>query len=173
LAQSETKQEDSAKVKKATKELPLEPAREFTIKTQEATWLSLDVSPDGKELVFDILGDLYRMPISGGKAEALSQGMPYDVHPRYSPDGKSLVFISDQSGSDNVWIVNLENKERRQLTKDENQNYFSQTGQMTANILWPLKDVEISNCTFTITKVAVEPKDRVTRTCFGGTKAVQ
>jgi Tol biopolymer transport system component len=125
LAQSETNQEDSVKVKKATKELPLEPARKFKIKTQEATWLSLDLSPDGKDLVFDILGDLYRMPISGGKAEALSQGMPYDVHPRYSPDGESLVFISDQSGSDNVWILNLENKERRQLTKDENQNYFS------------------------------------------------
>jgi Tol biopolymer transport system component len=83
------------------------------------------VSPDGKELVFDILGDLYRMPISGGKAEAISQGMPYDVHPRYSPDGKSLVFISDQSGSDNVWVMDLASKERRPITEDKNQNYFS------------------------------------------------
>jgi Tol biopolymer transport system component len=124
-AQSETSQKDSTKVKKATKELPLEPTREFKINTKEATWLSLDISPDGKEIVFDILGDIYKMPITGGKAEALSHGMPYDVHPRYSPDGKSLVFISDQSGSDNVWILNLESKERRQLTKDKNQNYFS------------------------------------------------
>lgn len=124
-AQDASAEADSSKTKKATKELPLEAAREFKQITKEATWLSLDVSPDGKELVFDILGDLYRMPISGGKAEAISQGMPYDVHPRYSPDGKSLVFISDQSGSDNVWVMDLASKERRQITKDKNQNYFS------------------------------------------------
>jgi len=124
-AQDASAEADTSKTKKATKELPLEPARQFKLSTTEATWLSLDVSPDGQELVFDILGDLYRMPINGGKAEAISSGMPYDVHPRYSPDGKSLVFISDQSGADNVWVLNLASKERRQITEDENQNYFS------------------------------------------------
>lgn len=124
-AQDASAEADSSKTKKATKELPLEPEREFSLTTTEATWLSLDVSPDGQELVFDILGDLYRMSINGGKATAISNGMPYDVHPRYSPDGKSLVFISDQSGADNVWILDLESEERRQLTKDKNQNYFS------------------------------------------------
>lgn len=125
FAQESSAEADSTKTKKATKELPLEPERNFKINTSEATWISLDLSPDGKHIVFDILGDLYQMPITGGKAEALSSGMPYDVHPRYSPDGKTLVFISDQSGADNVWTLNLESKERKQLTKDDNQNYFS------------------------------------------------
>ncbi len=124
-AQDASSKADSSETKKATKELPLEPERKFKLNTNEATWLSLDVSPNGEELVFDILGDLYRLPITGGKAEAISSGMPYDVHPRYSPDGKSIVFISDESGADNVWILDLESEERRQLTKDKNQNYFS------------------------------------------------
>jgi len=92
---------DSTKV--ATKELPLEPERNLTFNTQQGTWMSLDVHPNGKEIIFDMMGDLYTIPISGGKATRITQGMAYDVHPRYSPDGNSIVFISDKSGSDNLW----------------------------------------------------------------------
>lgn len=112
-------------VKLATKELPLEPERTIEFNTSEGTWLSLDVSPDGSTILFDMMGDIYSIPMSGGKATKLTEGMPYDAHPRYSPDGKSIVFISDKSGSDNIWTMNLESKEQTQLTKDSNQNYFS------------------------------------------------
>ena len=70
---------------------------------------------------FDMMGDLYSIPISGGTATRITEGMPYDVHPRYSPDGKSIVFISDKSGSDNVWTMDLETKEQKQLTEDKKQ----------------------------------------------------
>ncbi len=91
---------DSTKV--ATKELPLEPERKLSFNTQQGTWMSLDVHPNGKEIIFDMMGDLYTVPISGGKATRITKGMAYDVHPRYSPDGNLIVFISDKSGSDNL-----------------------------------------------------------------------
>jgi len=72
--------------------LPLDPARTFTLDTREGTWLSLDVSPDGATIVFDMLGDLYSVRMAGGDATRLTSGMPYDAQPRFSPDGKSVVF---------------------------------------------------------------------------------
>ncbi len=120
---SQEKEKDSTK--KATKELPLEPERTITFNTKEGTWISLDVSPDGKTIVFDLMGDLYMIPITGGKATQLTSGMAYDVHPRYSPDGKSLLFISDKSGSDNIWTMDLETKEDKKITEDKRHNFFS------------------------------------------------
>ena len=108
-----------------TKELPLKPERKISFNTQEGTWVSVDVSPDGKDIVFDMMGNLYRIPITGGKAENLTSGMAYDVHPRYSPDGKSLAFISDKNGADNLWTMDLATKEMTAITEDKDQNYFS------------------------------------------------
>ncbi len=125
-AQEETAEAKDS-TKKATKELPLEPERQIQIKNPGITWLSLDISPDGKQIVFDAMGDLYLMPIEGGKAEALTQSMAYEVHPRFSPDGKSLAYISDKSGAQNLWVMDLSTKKERQITKDKNQNYFSAT----------------------------------------------
>lgn len=61
---------------------------EFT--TSEGTWMSLDVSPDGKTIVFDMLGDIYSMPISGGTATCLRSGLAWEVQPRFSPDGSKM-----------------------------------------------------------------------------------
>ncbi len=75
---------------------------------RSGTWMSLDVRPDGKALVFDLLGDLYELPIEGGEARNLSSGLAWDMQPRYAPDQKSLVFTSDRGGGDNIWILDLE-----------------------------------------------------------------
>ncbi|MGB5646200.1 MAG: amidohydrolase, partial [Muriicola sp.] len=123
LAQDSLSKTDT--IKKATKELPLEPERTIAFTTSEATWLSLDVSPDGKTIVFDLMGDIYSMPITGGKATAITSGIAYDVHPRFSPDGKSILFISDKSGSDNIWTLRLEDKEEKQVSKESRHNFFS------------------------------------------------
>lgn len=110
---------------KKKKDLPLEPARKIAIKSNEGTWMSLDVSPDGKTIVFDFLGDLYTIPIAGGKATPFMTGMAFDSHPRYSPDGKSILFISDRSGGENVWYFSLDKKDSTQVTKGNDNNYQS------------------------------------------------
>jgi Tol biopolymer transport system component len=108
---------DSTKTKKPAKDLPLEAGRKIRINTSEGSWMSLDVSPDGKSMIFAALGDLYQMPITGGKAQAITTGMTYDSQPRYSPNGKSIVFISDRDGNDNIWTMDLTTKKVKQVSK--------------------------------------------------------
>ena len=80
------KDEKKEDPKKAAKnELPLEPVRKIEFETDEATWLSVDMAPDGQSLVFELLGDLYRLPIAGGDATRITDGMPYDAQPRSHP----------------------------------------------------------------------------------------
>jgi imidazolonepropionase-like amidohydrolase/Tol biopolymer transport system component len=86
--------------------------------TDEGTWMSCDVSPDGRTIVFDLLGDIYRMPAGGGTAELLSGGASWEVQPRFSPDGKLIAFTSDRDGGDNIWVMDSDGKNRRQLTKE-------------------------------------------------------
>lgn len=92
--------------------------KEINFNTQEGTWMNLDVSPDGKEIVFDLLGDIYSMPIAGGKAKVLRTGIPFEIQPRFSPDGKKISFTSDAGGGDNVWIMNRDGSEPKQVTKE-------------------------------------------------------
>ena len=58
---------------------------EFT--TDEVTWPSLDVSPDGRTMVFDVLGDLYTLPIEGGTATRIMGGLSFESQPTWSPHG--------------------------------------------------------------------------------------
>ena len=88
--------------------LPLRSARTASFTATEGTWISLDVSPDGTTIVFDLLGDLYTMPIEGGEASPLLTGMAYETQPRFSPDGESVAFISDRSGGDALWTMRLD-----------------------------------------------------------------
>src|SRR5438067_6314579 len=113
IAQAQAPRPDSAK----KKDLPLAAARTIDIDTDEGSWISVDISPDGKTLVFDLLGDIYSLPMTGGAATAITTGMAFDGQPRYSPDGKWIAFTSDKDGAENVWIMNLETKELRQITK--------------------------------------------------------
>ncbi len=116
---------DSLKITKHDKDLPMDPDRVVAFSTDEGSWMSVDVSPDGKSLAFDMLGDLFMMPISGGKAERITTGMAFDTRPKFSPDGKSILFTSDRDGAENLWIMNLETKEAKQLTKGTDNNYPS------------------------------------------------
>ena len=87
----------SAQEKKEKKGLPLEAERFFELNTTEGSWMSVDVHPSGVKLVFDLLGDIYELPVSGGQATRVTEGLAFDSHPKYSPDGNSILFISDRS----------------------------------------------------------------------------
>ncbi len=111
--------------KKKNGDLPLEAGRAFSFDMNEGSWISLDVSPDGETIVFDFLGDLYTLPISGGEAKQITSGMQFDSQPRFSPDGNKVVFISDESGGEGVWILDLPTDEKKQITKGKSNEYQS------------------------------------------------
>ena len=75
---------------------PPGPRSEVPIDVDEGTWMAVDVSPDGKEIAFDLLGDIHVLPIAGGEARALTHSIAWEMQPRYSPDGKHIAFTSDQ-----------------------------------------------------------------------------
>jgi imidazolonepropionase-like amidohydrolase/Tol biopolymer transport system component len=95
------------------------PFKEVSFNVSEGTWMNLDVSPDGKEIVFDLLGDIYSIPVSGGAAKVLRQGLAFEVQPRFSPDGKKILFTSDAGGGDNCWVMNSDGSNARQITKED------------------------------------------------------
>lgn len=87
--------------------------------TDEGTWLTVDVSPDGTTVIFDLLGDIYRLPISGGDAVALTTGPAWDQAPRFSPDGKHIYFVSDREGAKNIWRIAVGERTPTQVTMSE------------------------------------------------------
>ena len=97
---------------------PPGPSYDVPIDVTSGTWISLDVSPDGKEIVFDLLGDLYTIPMSGGDAKAIASGIAWDMQPRYSPNGRWIAFTSDRSGGDNIWIMNRDGSDPKQVSKE-------------------------------------------------------
>tara|TARA_B100000575_G_scaffold201924_1_gene163648 strand:+ start:14077 stop:17445 length:3369 start_codon:yes stop_codon:yes gene_type:complete len=119
-------QDKKEKIKEKTnKNLPIKPERFFNLSTDTGSWMSLDVSPDGQNIVFDLLGDIYSIPISGGKATRITKGMAFDSHPKYSPNGESIAYVSDKSGGNNIWIRDLNTKDSIQITKEkDNQTAF-------------------------------------------------
>jgi len=94
-------------------------ARSIDINTRSGTWMSLDVSPDGRTVAFDLLGDIYTLPIEGGKATSVHSGLSWSIQPRFSPDGSEIAFTSDAGGGDNIWIMGSDGSNPRQLTKED------------------------------------------------------
>ncbi len=93
---------------------------EFT--TDEVTWPSIDVSPDGRTLLFDVLGDLYIMPIEGGQATRIMGELSFESQPTYSPDGKSIAFLTDRTGVENLWMADADGSNPRAISKDTRTN---------------------------------------------------
>ncbi|PKI15974.1 amidohydrolase family protein [Colwellia sp. 12G3] len=97
------------------------PQGQFTtanIDVRSGTWMNVDLSPDGKTIVFDLLGDIYTMPASGGEAKALMTDIAWQMQPRFSPDGKYIAFTSDEDGGDNLWVMKADGSDAKAVTTE-------------------------------------------------------
>ena len=97
------------------------PQGQFTdavISVSQGTWMNIDVSPDGKTIVFDLLGDIYTMPMAGGTALQLTSDIAWQMQPRFSPDGKHIAFTSDQGGGDNIWLMDVNGENQTPVTDE-------------------------------------------------------
>jgi Tol biopolymer transport system component len=96
--------------------------RRISFTTSEGTWMSVDIAPDGSWLVFDLLGHIYRVAAAGGPAESLTQssGIALNYHPRISPDGRRIAFVSDRRGQDNLWVMDADGGNPRPVLLDDN-----------------------------------------------------
>jgi imidazolonepropionase-like amidohydrolase/Tol biopolymer transport system component len=97
---------------------PPGPSRDIPIDVTRGTWMSVDVSPDGRTIAFDMLGDIYVMPVSGGEARAIASGVAWDMQPKWSPDGRHIAFTSDRAGGDNIWIMDADGSNPAQVSKE-------------------------------------------------------
>lgn len=95
------------------------PTRDVTITVDEGTWMNVDVSPDGRTIAFDLLGDIYTMPITGGTPTRIAEGLPFEMQPQFSPDGSKIAFTSDRGGGDNIWVMNTDGSDKRQLSQEK------------------------------------------------------
>jgi imidazolonepropionase-like amidohydrolase/Tol biopolymer transport system component len=125
LAQTKAENDKAAADARKNKTLPLIATRTLEFTTNEGTWISLDLSPDGRTIVFELLGDLYTLPIGGGEATRITSGQAYDMQPTFSPDGRKLVFISDRDGAENVWVADADGGNPKALTSTERESYLS------------------------------------------------
>ncbi|MDB4875318.1 MAG: Amidohydrolase [Gemmatimonadetes bacterium] len=124
-AQTAAQNDSSAKAAARTNTLPLINTRTLKFTTDEGSWISLDLSPNGQTIVFDLLGDLYTMPVTGGTAKRITSGPGWDQQPRFSPDGSQIVFVTDRSGAKNVWIANADGTKPHAITKSDRINFSS------------------------------------------------
>lgn len=130
--------------------LPLKGAQTIDFAIDEATWLSVDVAPDGGQLIIEVLGDLYLLPIDGGTAQPLIHGLSFDSQPRFSPDGQSVAFISDRDGSEELWVHHIESAVTRRLSETSDRSQmaspvWSPDGEhvVVSRTSWPLRTFEL------------------------------
>lgn len=131
--------QDSAKKDDAKWDVNAPPGmtvRQVPIDVTEGSWMNVDVSPDGRTVAFDMLGDIYTIPMAGGSPTRIAEGLAYETQPRFSPDGSRIAFTSDRGGGDNIWIMNADGSDKRQLTKENfrllNQPSWSPDGRFIA-----------------------------------------
>ena len=107
--------------------------RKVQLSVDEGSWMNVDVAPDGRTIAFDLLGDIYTMPIDGGTPTRIAEGLAYEHQPRFSPDGRRIAFVSDRAGGDNIWLMNRDGSDKRQISKEDfrllNQPSWSPDGQ--------------------------------------------
>lgn len=105
--------------------LSLQPTRVLDETFTEGTWMMPSLSSDGRTILFGLLGDIWAVDADGGDARPILEGMAFDHHPVFSPDGKRFAFISDRSGVTNLWVANADGSGLRQISRDAELTIYS------------------------------------------------
>jgi Tol biopolymer transport system component len=95
-----------------------QPYRDVEFTVTEGTWINVDVSPDGGTLLFDLLGDVYRLPAAGGEAVVVHGGPAMQRAASFSSDGRRILYLSDADGTDNLWVSAADGSNARQITRE-------------------------------------------------------
>ncbi len=122
LVSTEGQETQPTEGNRSSEGLVLKTAEAIAFTTDEVTWPSLDVSPDGRTIAFEVLGDLYIVAIEGGTAARIMGGLSFESQPTYSPDGQTIAFLSDRTGVENLWIANADGSNPRAVSKDQRTN---------------------------------------------------
>lgn len=94
---------------------------DFTVST--GTWMGLDVSPDGQSILFDLLGDIYVLPVAGGVAQPLTRGVAWDTDAHWSADGKTIAYTSDAGGNEELWTMAADGSGATRITREDVDRY--------------------------------------------------
>lgn len=87
------------------------------LNAQEAKWLLYpSISPDGTQIAFCYMGDIYLTPVTGGEARRLTSHPAYDTRPVWSPDGQKIAFASDRDGGMNIYVTDVQGGNPARLT---------------------------------------------------------
>ncbi len=103
-----------------SQELPIKSSRTISFTTDEGTYMNVDVSPDGKTVLFDLLGDLYTVPAAGGSATQLTRGIAFHLRPVWSPDGKRIAYLGDLDGAFHLNVMDLKGSFHKVLGSADN-----------------------------------------------------
>lgn len=125
------------------------------LKAQETPlWLRYcAISPDGNHIAFCYKGDIYKVPVTGGRVMQITTHPGYDTRPVWSPDSKSIAFASDREGSLDVYLVPAEGGAPKRLTTHSAGEYpvaFRDNDRLlySASIIQDVKDGEFPSGLF-------------------------
>lgn len=95
------------------------------LSAQEAPlWMRYSaISPDGSQIAFSYKGDIYKVPVSGGRAMQLTTHAGHDSYPVWSPDSKSIAFSSNREGGFNIYLMPAQGGAPTRLTTHSTNAY--------------------------------------------------
>jgi dipeptidyl aminopeptidase/acylaminoacyl peptidase len=107
---------DGAKEEKSQMGSPAASADARSTSTSIGTWMDVMSAPTEADRSLRATSTPCRSPAVPTR---IAEGLPFEMQPQFSPDGKRIAFTSDRGGGDNIWVMNVDGSDKRPLTKEE------------------------------------------------------